>query len=350
MKKLLFAVGALVALGGLVVKTLSDAGQFKHLEPHFAGQCTPVSGMPGAEDITFHPTQGFAYVSSDDRRATQAGKPVPGGIYRYDPNSDAPPVLLTQGFSQDFHPHGISLYVDPSGAQTIYAVSHPSTVGGQIERFDVGPDGMLIHRATIKDPAIISPNDVVAVDADRFYVTNDHHYASGLARTAEDYLQLSRGNVLFYDGKGFQEVIKGTTYANGINRSADGKTIYVAESVGRLLGVYDRDLATGALKHRLSVPLGTGPDNVEPDAEGNLWIGAHPKLLDFTAHAGDVTGAKRSPSQALKLKPSGDSFQVEEVYLNDGGPLSGSATAAASGKRMLIGPVFAPVLLNCELP
>lgn len=350
MKKKLLLGFVVLVLAGFVVKTLSDAGQFKQLAPHFAGRCTPVPGMPGAEDITFHPTLGYAYVSSDDRRATQTGRPVQGGIYRLDPASSAPPVLLTGTFKESFHPHGLGLFVAPDGTQTLYVVNHAGEGQHQIERFEVGADGMLIHRRTLRDAALVSPNDVVAVDAERFYLTNDHHFPHGALQVVEEYLQLALGNVLYFDGQGFREVIDGMAYANGINRSADGQKVYVAQVLGRSLSVYTRDMASGALTHQQTLELGSGPDNIEVDARGDLWIASHPKLLDFTAHAKDPSGATRAPGQVLRLKASGDSLEAEEVFLDDGQRAAGSSVAAVSGKWMLVGTVFEPDLLRCELP
>ncbi|MBJ6766081.1 SMP-30/gluconolactonase/LRE family protein [Myxococcaceae bacterium JPH2] len=349
-KRLLGLGAGLLLVGGFVLKTLADAGQFKHLSPHFAGHCVPVAGMPGGEDITFHPTTGEAYVSSDDRRATQAGHPVPGGIYRFDPTGASPPTLLTGTFSADFHPHGLSLYVAPDGTQTLFVINHPSTGGAQVERFQVSAEGALVHTRTVRDPALVSPNDLVAVDAERFYVTNDHHFPPGSLQVVEDYLQLARGNVVYFDGKGFHEALTGMAFANGINCSADGKTVYLAQSVAQSLSVYTRDVDTGALHLRHTLPLGTGADNIERDATGALWIAAHPKLLDFASYAADVTETRRAPTQVLRLTPSGDTFQVEEVYLDDGSHISAAATAAVSGKQLLLGPVFAKNLLSCVLP
>ncbi|MCP3102575.1 SMP-30/gluconolactonase/LRE family protein [Myxococcus sp. K15C18031901] len=350
MKKLLLGAGAVViAVAGFALKTLHDAGQFKELKPHAQGRCVPVSGMVGAEDITFHPGLGYAYVSSDDRRATMAGHPVPGGIYRFDPTGATPTTLLTGDFSKDFHPHGISLYVAPDGTQTLYVVNHAST-GNAIERFEVGADGRLVHRQTLRDTRLVSPNDLVALDAERFYVTNDHGNPPGVKQVLEDYLQLGQGTVLYYDGQGFQTVLQGTKLANGINRSADGRTVYLTESLAGTLSLYDRDLATGALTHVHTLPLGTGPDNIELDAQGDLWIAAHPKLLDFAAHARDTTGTRRAPAQVLHLTGKGKDLVISEVFLDDGQKTSATATAALFGKHLLLGPVFDKDLLACELP
>ncbi|WP_170300503.1 SMP-30/gluconolactonase/LRE family protein [Myxococcus fulvus] len=352
MKKLLMVAGVLcVLLAGFALKTMRDAGQFRSIAPHAPGKCKPVSGMPGAEDLTFHPSGEYAYVSSHDRRAAMAaGAPVRGDIYRYSLSGDTPPVLLTGSFQGTFQPHGISLYVGPTGAQTLFVVNHLPGHRNTIERFEVGSDGLLVHRATREGPELVSPNDVVAVDAERFYVTNDHGNPPGFWQTLEDYLQLGQGNVLYFDGQHFKKVIEGTTYANGINRSHDGATVYLAQAVGRTLDSYSRDVATGALTLRHSLALDTGPDNIELDAEGNLWVAAHPKLLDFAAYAGDTTGKARAPAQVLRLSGTDADMKVTEVFLDDGQQTSGTATAAVFGKRMLLGPVFEKDFLDCELP
>ncbi|MBW1813499.1 MAG: hypothetical protein JRJ39_07440 [Deltaproteobacteria bacterium] len=87
-------------------------------------------------------------------------------------------------------------------------------------------------------------------------------------------------------------------------------------------------------------------DNIEIDSSGGLWIGAHPRLLDFVAHAKDPS--RLSPSQILYLspKPSGG-FTIKEVYLNKGDELSAASVAAVRGRRMLIGSVFDPKILDC---
>jgi len=39
---------------------------------------------------------------------------------------------------------------------------------------------------------------------------------------------------------------------------------------------------------------------------------------------------------------------VEEIYLNDGNPMSGSSVGAAYKDRLLIGSVFEPFILDCK--
>jgi arylesterase/paraoxonase len=78
-----------------------------------------------------------------------------------------------------------------------------------------------------------------------------------------------------------------------------------------------------------------------------LWIGAHPKLLSFLAHAGDEESL--SPSQVLWVDPDvGFDPPVRDAFLDLGEDLSGSSVAAPWGSRLLIGSVFEEHFLDCE--
>ncbi len=338
-----------VVIAAWALRLLWLAGTFRRIQPHFAGTCHLVRGPVGPEDITIHPRTGIAYVSATDRRAARQGRPVPGAIWAYDLNAADPvPVNLTPNADARFQPHGISLWAGPDGRDALFVVNHPADgdtpAPHAIEIFDVTEHGLL-HRATLTDPLLVMPNDVVAVGLDRFYVTNTHGHPPGTMQTIETYLQLADAQVVFYGPGGFRPAIKNLVFPNGINVSPDGKTLYVASTTGRSVRVYDRDPATEALRFRRAIPLGSGPDNIEIDEHGALWIGAHPKLLRIEAHRDDP--ATPSPSQVLRVTPAG---AVDEVYLDDGTTLSGSSVAAVRGNRLLIGEIFDEGFLDCTLP
>ena len=99
----------------------------------------------------------------------------------------------------------------------------------------------------MSDPALVSPNDLVAVGPEQFYVTNDHRYTGGFKRTVEEYARQAWSIVLFYTGTEFVEAASGLGYANGINVSADGRQLYVCATVKGLLHVYDRGPITNKL-------------------------------------------------------------------------------------------------------
>jgi len=337
----------IIIIAGWFLNLLWTAGQFKTIKPHFAGTCKPVTGISGAEDITIHPKTGIAYISAYDRRAVGKGKEGNGGIFVYSLSAANPALIkLTSGTSKDFRPHGISLYTGKNGDDVLFVINHS---GGRhsIEKYALSGD-QLIHRKTIADPALVSPNDIVAVGPDSFYITNDHGSVAGLMRFFEDYMRLKRSNVVFYNGTGFSEAAADIGYANGINVSADGKTLFLSAVTEQSLIIFDRDSTSAQLSLRQKIDLGTGVDNIEVDPQGDLWVGAHPQLLKFVSHAKDP--AVFSPSQIihLSLKKSGD-YQIDEIYLNDGSEISGSSVAAVYQKRMLIGSVFEPKFLDCRI-
>jgi len=346
-KKILLAVAVLVlAAGGWFVHLLWSAGQFKTLEPHFDGECLQVSGVVGPEDITIHPNTGMAYVSASDWRAINQGKSPNGAIYAYDLNSPAPRLVhLTPDAGSGFHPHGISLYMGEEGQDSLFVINHEAG-RHRIEIYDLREE-QLIHRKTVADPMLISPNDIVAVGPNRFYVSNDHRYTAGVRQVLEDLLQLKLSNVVYFDGHRFAEVVSGIGYANGVNVSSNGKTLYLSAVTEGALYIFDRDIGSGELALKQKIDLATGVDNIEMDSDEGLWIGAHPQLLSFVQHAQDPDTLSPSQILNLSLRPDGE-FDIKEVYLNLGEEISASSVAAVYKNRMLIGAVFDPKFLDCN--
>jgi len=338
LRTLLIALGLVAVLVVLFIgRIVWIGGVLRTITPHFAGRCHLIEGPVGPEDLTIHPKTGVAYISASDRRAMGRGTPVPGGIFAYDLNAaDARPVNLTPNADISFQPHGLSLWVGEDGREVLYVINHPPVSGGQrmntVEIFDL-VDGKLSHRASLTDGLLVMPNDLVAVGYDRFYLTNTHGHPPGALQTAETYLTLPEAKVILYaDGK-FRPAIEQLVFPNGINVSADGRTVYVALTTPREILVYDRDPRTDALTRRDEIFLGSGADNIEVDAEGNLWVGAHPKLLRMSAHQSDP--AALAPSQILRVSHDGGGYHVDEVYLNAGDQIAAASVAAVRGNGIL---------------
>lgn len=329
-----------LAVAAFVVNTLYHAGSFKTLEPH--SSLTDISiytNMAGPEDMVIDRARGLLFISSTDRWNTD---PSQDGVYLLNLNIDSQPVKLSTTYVGEFHPHGMS-FLSIDGRDYLYVINH-NQAGSYVELFEF-KENMLFHLQSFENEEMCCPNDVVAVGLDKFYVSNDHGAKEGLARTLEDYLRLANAYVLYFDGRKYSKAYENLNYANGINISADGKTLYVTETTGRRLSVLDRDMTSGQLQLRFVKDLETGLDNITIDTDGNLWIASHLKLLDFVAHAKNT--GELSPSQVLKLTAQGENdLEVTEVYLNAGEVISGSSTALYHDGKVYIGVVFENKLLS----
>lgn len=337
-----------IALGAWVYFFLDAAGVFLDIKPKELGACKPVTGVVGVEDLTIDPETKLAYLSGYDRRAVFAGQNPAGSIWVLDLNTpDAAPVDASAGLvATGFQPHGISLYRAPDGKKTLFAINHANK-RHTIEVFDVnGPT--LTHRGTVSGPELVSPNDIVGVGSDSFYVTNDHANAAGFMRTLEDYLRLRMTTVQFYDGAKFSTALSGIGGANGINVSVDGKSLYLSAASERMVHVYDRDPGTNVLTERATVAVPGFADNIELLADGNLLLGLHSKILELLAHVGDAS--KPSPSHIMRLVNNGQGgFTPETVYYNLGDEISGASVGASIDNRVLIGAIFDAKILDCTL-
>lgn len=353
LRKILIGAGVLVVAGGaFVADTMIDAGVLRQIEPHFDGACSAVEGVVGVEDITVDRSTGMAYLSAHDRRAWGRDRSHEGSIYMYRVGGKNSPVLMPHDLDQPFFPHGISLWKNPNGPDRMFVISHPTEkrddeiqVKSVVEVFDV-MDGALRHVRTLETDQPYSLNDIAAIDADTFYATIDRGSMTRLGRTLEAYGRLARGGVAFGDASGIRKMAGDLIYPNGIQLSADGSRLYVSETTGERLLAYERDLQTNELAFLSETAIDSGLDNLEWDEEGALWVGAHPRAIDFPAHGQDV--AARSPSQILKLTLNEGGVDIEEVYLNDGDPISGSSVGAPFEDRFLIGAVFEPFILDCK--
>lgn len=346
----------LVILGYLAVRFLTNAGVFTRLEEMGTEACRPVPAPAGPEDLTIDWETGWVYVSATDRRAVARGEPVRGDVYAMrldDPSADLIP--MTGGFPADFRPHGISLWRAPDGSgKRLFVVNHPANKPvSEIAIFSIreasGQPPRLDFVEAITHTLIREPNDVLAVGERAFYATNDHRNPPGSsARTFEDFLRWNRTDAVYHDGVETRVAADRLTYANGIAMSPDGAEVYIAETTDGTVRIYSRDRASGDLTLTRDVWIGTGPDNIDVHPDGSVWVTAHPKLFDFLSHSRDASAL--SPTRVVKLTVGQNRVVEKDIYLDLGDQISGGSVAAVHDRRMVIGGVFQPKLVLCDLP
>ena len=313
-----------------------STGFFRTIEKKFNGNIVKKVSIVGAEDITINQKEGFAIISSTKRKNLPPVEQENGDLYLIDlKNMESKPILLTQNFDEPFAPHGISIYTKDS-ITTIAAVNH-TTNGEYIELFKL-TSSKLTHHKTLHNDLIIAPNDIVLLDEETFYFTNDHLFKNGFMRFIEEFLGLSFSNVIFYDGKKFKEAAKGISYANGINFEKDKNLVFVASPRKFKIKVYEKQ-PNNSLTFIEDIYCGSGVDNIEFDTYNNLWVGAHPNLLQFMSYSNSYHSI--TPSEIIKIQyfKKGD-YKVETIYLEKGEEMSGSTVAAPFENLILMGNVM----------
>ena len=357
MRVILTMLGVVIAAGGAYAlsNVIPAAGVFVDLQPKLVDQCMRVDVAPGTEDVEIDTQLNAAFISAADRRAwfneiaSGGGAPPPAapttGIYLMDLAEPHAVRRVSPDGMNDFLPHGISLWRGPDGEKRLFVVNHPSAGESLVEIFDVGAAGALTHLEGVSFEAMHSPNDVVAVGPNAFYATNDRGFEEGLMSVLEAYMALPFSDAVYYDGEKGAVAAKGLVYANGINKSANGTKIYVAEFLKRRVSVFDRDQSSGALSLDKRIKTNTGPDNIDVAEDGALWIGGHTKVFDFLAHAEDENAV--APSHVVRVDP--ETGENRDVFIDIGGVINGSSVGAVSGDTLVVGAVFDGHVMVCPL-
>jgi arylesterase/paraoxonase len=340
------SAATMIAAGlGLGFWTLQSFNAFEKVDSRFEGSCAPVIGVEGPEDIQVAPALARAFISSLDRRST-SGRGSILAVSIDDPLDSENWRDRTSGVPKDFRPLGVH-YFEEGDTKRLFVVNDATK---SVEIFEVADNGDLDHVRTVSEQRLTSPNDVVAVGPESFYVSND--VAPGrttLLGMAQFLLRTPSGSIFYFDGVAMRVAADGLRYANGVAVSADGRRFYAAETAGQALRLYDRDPASGVLTLSRVEAMPGALDNINVAWDGALWIGAHPKPLD-AARAQRAEG-KTAPSMVIRYVDNPDvASPLTEVLTDNGATISTASVAAIAGSRLLIGALADNKYLICDLP
>ncbi|XP_015769516.1 PREDICTED: serum paraoxonase/arylesterase 1-like [Acropora digitifera] len=342
---------------------LINAGAFTHTVNHSPGPCRPIK-VNGSEDLALLP-DGLVFISSVLRYKLPFSYDAEldkrdSKLLTFDfakPDQDPIEVTLKNFNRTGFNPHGITVYQDPSSNRVSLFVINHRLDSQAIEIFDLErASHSLVHRRSVVDPLIWSPNNLYAVGPNSFYVTNDNffHFESTVLRQVATFFlnYWLHGSVVFFDGvRGF-EVAQG--HPNGISMDKSERFVIVPNTLSRSVVVYRRR-HDNSLEETQTIKVGSLIDNVNVDpVTGNLWLAGIPRVSDIVEHINNIS--HRSPSQIMMLQlgepaSSGIGFpdyQLREAYMDDGRQITGATSAVVYKDRLLIGSICGNLLL-CEI-
>ncbi len=340
-------IALLVVIVVLLTAVLAYRGSwFRNVQPAFAGDCKSLPLTGSAEDIQPDRERSIVYLSVMDRKSLVGDGDVQGTVLQVNlshPTLHAEPALASQ--PQHFRPHGLSLYVDDQGQRYLFAINHPVNRGSEPERVELfrqNESGTFEHIETFTDPQFLSPNDLIAVGPRQFYIANDKS-GDGFAAILQLF-GIGASPLTYFDNGTARTVLHDFASGSGIHVSADGNTLYVAETMAQRIRVLARDPVTGNVTELQRISIGTAPDNIDVAPDGSLWIGTHPNTLQLIRH---FIAGEPAPSQVLRLRLDDDSAAQENIFLDDGQILSASSVGVSYDKLLLIGSITQPTLLIC---
>lgn len=222
-------------------------------------------------------------------------------------------------------PHGIDLEQLESGEFALYVVSHGARES--IEMFEVltTPDLALRWRGCVEGPSEANFNDVVVLRDGGFWVSQSYPRSANtvIAGLRMRYAGATPGFAYRWGAARGFERIGGTdvAYANGIEKSADERTLYLNAYFGNRLVVVD--VARGKRLGEVAVP---GPDNLSWSTDGRLLVASHlASTMDLLRCLDLEVGQCGFGFQVVAVDPSSLATQV---WLSHRGPPMGAVTVA----------------------
>ena len=220
-----------------------------------------------------------------------------------------------------------------------------------IDLFIETSNGLFDFVRSVSDPLFQSPNDVLLVEKEKFYVGNDKGGVSTADKIQE---QMGRpmSTVVFYDGKSANIAIKNLSSVSGINLSLDQRTVYASETNAKRMAVLKRNLMDGSLEKIKTVKLTGSPDNINVSEDGSLVVANIPKVLALIQHfiALQNNEYKPAPSQVVRIDFDEEgNHRSKELFMSDGYDMSTTSVGAIWSNKLFMGSIDDKQMYVCEL-
>lgn len=262
---------------------------------------------PGPEDFALQqrgPRGPRLIISSRDRR-----KDLPGRIQSLDLATHSVRDLTIHRGGPPLFPVGISL-VETEEKTLLYVIHSRRKPRQQwVEVFRVDGDVLETDRSPMRDEAIKTPNDLIALPSGEIYLSNSGYGRSVIADTAATLMKSRRGNVVYFDGRSWSTFTGPLFFPNGLLVHDD--RLFVAIFGRKRIEMYDRH-APKSLPAAV-IPLGAHPDNLMWEESGKtIDVAAHRSMLRTGLHT--ASGWFSSPSVGYRVDiPSGEATKLYDL-------------------------------------
>ncbi len=309
---------------------------------------TPICEFQNPEDIVVTPSGRWLLISQmaafDDAQS--------GSLVAYQPASERVEILFPVGefddvrawgepdcappLSENFAPHGIDLQLRADGILQLLAVNHGARETIEFFAVEESDAGLALHwRGCVLAPGDAYLNDVVVSRAGGFWATDMLPLrAQWWALLKAIVFGAATGRVYHWHPAEGYAVVAGSEmqFPNGIAKSQDERTLYVASFLGD--AVHAIDLASAAVTR---MPI-RRPDNITWDANGKLLVASHTDSLRELMMCRDLLdGACGSAFEIVEIDPAAATSLI--VLAHRGAPLGGVSVAVQLGGDLYLGSV-----------
>ncbi|EMG02106.1 hypothetical protein LEP1GSC123_2704 [Leptospira borgpetersenii str. 200701203] len=250
-------------------------------------------------------------------------------------------------YPPEFRPHGISL-LKTKDTYRLYVISHPKFYEVHtIEIFERKGKEWL-HVGTLTDPLLTSPNDLFVVSENEIFLSNDHGTGGVPRYLWDDLFGFKRAEISHYDGKNWSNLGNPLSFGNGIlytKNSRGNEFLYRSGYSDKSVFQFPirREQGKPVLEEPKRIHIHSGPDNLELDSQGRIFVVGHGSTYRFLRHVKNPN--YYSPTQVFRISTDGN---FQEVFATSGDLISAGSTAIPFEGRLYIAQIFNPYILNCK--
>jgi hypothetical protein len=239
-----------------------------------------------------------------------------------------------------------------NGVDTLVAISHTleEEYPHSLEIFERNKEGKWKHTKTLKDPTLVSPNDVFMNERGEIFASNDNGTMNSIRKYWDVIVKSPRADIAYYDGTKFSNLNVPVILGNGIhiqktnNEEILFRSVFSEKAVHRYKVL--RSGESPSLSYIDKIEIGSGADNIIEDENGMLWVAGHDSTYRFLRHLMDKSN--ESPTQVYRIDPK--TKEVKEVYANRGSEISAGSTGLVFQNKLFISQVFEDFILSCPRP